>query len=291
MRTRTLLVALSALALAVAACGDGEPGGRATGSPVPTETADDEVLARIAEAAQNTVEEGTVRFTLTVKNERGGSDDASAAVAAEGEEDFDAGLRRLVVQGPQGELEMIVNGSTLDLQLPATEEDQWARVELEELVADGDIGFGGPADVPFQDSRRNLDVLRDVTGDVRQVGEADVQGEPATHYDVRIDLDTATAQVEEPDPAAEKMAERTGVQQLDTQVWVSEDDLVRRVAYTVDLDEAAVDDDVEADLQGTVTVTVEYFDFGAAIDIERPEDDAVIDFDEGQLRESLDRSG
>lgn len=314
MRTRTLLLALVALVLAIVGCEAGDTGDTGdTEDPVPTET--DEGLERISEAAENTVEEGTARFTLTVETGDTATTDTgvdadddpdapatttTAMVEAEGEEDFEEERRRLVVQGPQGELEIIVDGSELYLQLPATEDEQWARADINELAEDG-VGFGGPGGVPFQDSRSNLEVLQDATGDVSEVGEEDVQGEPTTQYELTINLQDAAALAE--DDAAgtlEQLAEQTGLDELDMQVWVGDDDLIRRVAYTVDLGQIQVEEDVdadgaeddpgadiEADPQGAITVTVEYYDFGTELDIELPDDENVIDLDEEQLRRSF----
>lgn len=288
---RLLLMGL-ALMLAVAACqadrgsGDGRDGARE--SPTPTEL-DEDGLERIAEAAEHTVGQGTARFTLRVETDE--DTGAAGSLEAEGEEDFAAERRRLILQGPRGELEMIVDGSQLYLQLPATEAEQWARVDLDEF-ADGDIGFGGPGGVPFQDSRNNLEVLQEATGQVRELGEEDVRSEDTTHYELTIDLGDAAQQTEDDaGEALRRLSERTGLEELDMQVWVDDDDLIRRIAYTVDVSEVEVDEDAEADVeadpQGAVTVTVEYVEFGSELDIELPDDDAVVDFDEQQLREGV----
>lgn len=328
MRTRTLLLVLLALALAVAGCqtGDTDTDDGAAESPSPSDA--DEGLERISQAAENTVDEGTARFTMTVGTgdtagtdtgtDGAGGDASTMTLEAEGEENFEEELRRLVVQGPQGELEIVVDGSEVYLQLPATEEEQWARMDLDELADDNGVGFGGPVGVPFQDSRSNLEILQDVTGEVNEVGEEDVRGDTTTHYELTIDLEEAAAQAEaEAGATLEQLSEQTGLEELDMQVWISEDDLIRRVAYSVDLSEIQVDQgagadgtngddsdmdtttdpdgepgaDVQADPQDTVTVTVEYYDFGTELDIEVPDDENVIDLDEEQLRQSFGQPG
>jgi predicted small secreted protein len=307
MRHHSLAALLAALALTLAACNGGTTEQAAeddtdTDTPVteqetpePDGDVDEDALERIADAAQNTIDEGTARFTIEIETAGTAGQDGTQPVTVEGEEDFDAELRRMTFEGPQGELDMIVEGTTMYIELPATEDEQWLRLELEELVQ-GEAGFGGPGGVPSQNPRDNLEILSAAARDAQEAGEEDVDGETTTRYDLVIDLDQA-ADTAEPDTeeALERMRAQTGVQTFDMSVWVDEDDRIRRISYTLDLGQAQVEEtteegEVEADPQGEITVTVDYFDFGGDVNIEVPDDDQVIDADEEQIRRSFQQA-
>jgi hypothetical protein len=308
MRHHSLAALLAALALVLAACNGATTDQAAddadtdtpvteqeTADPAPEGDVDDDALERIAEAAQNTIDEGTARFSIEITSAGTAGQDGTQPVSVEGEEDFEAELRRMTFEGPQGELEMIVDGTTMYIELPATEDDQWLRLELEELVQ-GEAGFGGPGGVPSQNPRDNLEILSSAARDAQEAGEEDVDGEATTRYDLVIDLDQA-ADTAEPDTeeALERMRSQTGLQTFDMSVWVDEDDRIRRISYTLDLGQAQVEEtteegQVEADPEGEITVTVDYYDFGGDVNIEVPDDDQVIDADEEQIRQSFQQA-
>lgn len=285
-----LLTLIAVLALALGACAtdtgvepDADPGVQTPGTAVDTEGAE-----RITAAAQNTVAEGSARFTVTFESAGTPADDGTQPLRIEGESDFESDLRRMVFHGPQGELEMVVDGSVIYLQLPATEQEQWARLDLAAFAEDGGT-FGDSSGLPFQDPADNLAILEDAATSVEESGEETIDGESTTRYDVTVDLtraaDEADPQVRDDLRAA---LQESGIDTLDMTVWIDGEDRIRRIAYTVDLDQAEVDEEgVEAEGQGEVTVTVEYFDFGATLDIEVPSDDQVVDIDEEAIRDSM----
>jgi hypothetical protein len=274
-------------------------------TPTPDDAAgtDDEALERISEAAANTTGEGTARFEMTVETQGTGAGDGEQPVTVEGEEDFDAQQRLLTFVGPQGDLTMIVDQTTVYLEIPATEDDDWARIELDRMMSD-DVGFGGPAGLPFQSPQDNLALLQNAVSSASEGGEEDVRGETATRYDLTVDLERAAEEsAEDANQTFQGLVQQTGVSELDMQVWIDGDERVNRIAYTLDLSQADVDQmateletegveaDVEAEPTGEVTVTVEYFDFGTELTIEVPGDENVVDIDEDEIRQSFTHGG
>jgi hypothetical protein len=299
-----LPVALAAVfALLLAACASGtatdtadSPTAAATEPDIDPAGMDSEALDRVAEAAANTADQGTTRFEITLQSAGTQGADGTQPVTVEGEEDFAAEQRRMTFQAPNGELEMIIDGTDVYIQLPATEDEQWARVELDDLIGDG-VGFGGPGGLPFQSPQENLAVLSNAATGAEEGDTEDVRGESTTRYDLTVDLERAADDLEDGNETAQQLAQQSGVTELGMQVWIDDADLIRRIAYTLDLSQAEVDADevegaeVEAEPEGSVTITIEYFDFGATLDITLPDDDAIVDIDEDAIRGSMPSDG
>lgn len=301
MRTPLLAVTLS-LAIAAAGCADSQSASPDTSeapSAQPTEVAsvsgtDGAALERVSTAAANTVEAGTARFTLTVEGADSGGGEEAQAVIAEGEEDFAEQLRLVTFTGEAGELRTVVDDTTVYVELPATEGDDWARLELSELL--DDVGFGGPGGLPFQSSADNLEALETAIVAAAEGATEEVQGAPATRYDLRIDLEQAAQNsAGEVNDTFAATAEASGVTELDMAVWIDESDHISRVTYALDLSQAedveVATEDAEVDVEptGQVSVTVEYYDIGADLDIEVPDEASIVDIDEDAIRDSFEQ--
>lgn len=263
---------------------------------------DEDALAAVTDAAANTSEAGTSRFELFVETAGTGGEDGQQPITVQGEEDFEARQRNLTFNGPDGDLGAVVDDTDVYVEVPATEDDDFARIELDALMEDG-VGFGGPAGLPFQSAQDNLAVLGDAIKAAAEGPTEDVRGEPATRYDLVVDLEQAAEEAgDDTNATFEALVELSGVTELDMQVWVGEEDRISRVSYTLDLsqvdvgavasevEEAASEitsEDVDVEPSGEVTVTVEYFDYGAELDIEIPAEENVVDIDEQEIEDSF----
>jgi hypothetical protein len=305
MKRGRMMAVVAVAALVGAGCGGDDGDGTAvtgddtttTTTQVETERGGQADLERIAEAAENTADEGTARYTITVATaDTGLGDDGEQPVDVEGEVDFDAEQRRLIFQAETGTTEILVDGTELYIEMPATEDEQWARLDLDELI-EGDVAFG-LAGMPFQDPAQNLDALRDSATRVEVASEdQEVDGETTTQYKVFLDLEQGGAEADsDAGDAVQEGAEETGVREIEMDVWIDEDDLIRRLAYTVDLEQAEVDaegegGEAQVDPSGEVTVTMDFMDFGVDVEIEFPDDDAIVDLDEQELRDMVEGLG
>jgi hypothetical protein len=295
---------------------------------------DEAVLQRVTDASQATIDEGTASFTIeahqetddatdgttttttttTTTNGAGTADDDATTttgrgtntdtdterreseVDIEGVVDFDNDQRRLTFVGPEGELDMILDGSEAYIELPATEDDDWARIDLEALL-DTQVGVGGPAALPFQDPADNLRVLQGNVISATEEGTEQIDGEDTDHFRLVIDLEASVSDApEDVQEALEETLARTGAQELEMEVWIDEDDLIRQARYTLDLDQIRVDEEdvdngtdtgVAADPEGRLVVTFTYFDFGEDVEIELPDEENIVDIDEDAIRRSL----
>lgn len=298
----SLLLAL-ALTLTLAGCADSQ-----TASPEATETAvatepteertvtgmDQEALDRVVEAAANSVDAGTARFSLSVEAAESGATEGAEATIAEGEEDFAQRLRLIRFVGGSGELATVVDDTTVYVELPATEGDDWARVELDELL--DDAGFGGPGGLPFQSSADNLKVLENAVVAAAEEGSEDLDGTATTRYHLNIDLEQAAEDTDgEVNETFSTLAESSSVDELDMTVWIDDEDLIRRVSYAVDLAQAeevevaTEDAEVNVEPTGQASVTVDYFDYGATLDIEVPDEASIVDIDEEEIKDSFEQ--
>ena len=311
MRHHATVTAILTLALLLAACSgtateEGDTGGGTTaseaapnatdGADASTETTgatDEEALQRVADAAQNTVEAGSARFSITLESAGTAGEDGVQPISAEGEENFTEQQRRLTFQGPDGELEVIVDGDVVYVQIPGTEDETWARAELSTLLG-AETGFGGPAGLPFQSPADNLRALTESVSSAQEAGTEDLEGQTTTRYDLTIDLTQVAEQGpdEEANATFELLAEQSGVTELDMQVWVDEEERIAQVAYVLDLAQANVEAateavDAEVEAEGTVSATVGYSDFGADITITLPAEEDIVDLDEEEIRGSF----
>ncbi|MGH2580309.1 MAG: hypothetical protein ACRDGP_05585 [Actinomycetota bacterium] len=106
------------------------------------------------------------------------------------------------------------------------------------------------------------------SGQVRELGSEEVDGVSTTHYALTADLDRALA--EAPAEVADSLQanieelEAGGVQtELDADVWVDDDRLIRRVGYVYRLSDAGGG--------GQMTATVTFSGFGEPIEFDVPD--------------------
>lgn len=296
MRAMIMLVAVVAMAVAVAGCGD-------AGSP----------QERLTAAGDATSEEGSAAFTIQMDMSMGeddGGDEASdsgrsaamnMSMSGEGAIDFDEEFGRLTMEVPGlgMEMETIFDGDTTYTRMPAMfgggSEGQWIRQEGGDLDATGlgvESGLGeDPADM--------LAALEDAADaeDIETLGSDEVRGDPVEGYAFTVRGADLGGSGEAPEGLADL--------EVPMEAWLDDQGRLRRMVSEIDISEAmdatmgqteGADGDAGADLGalpgamgGTMTMTMEMFDFGTEVDASVPDDADIIDADEfeQQMMEDL----
>lgn len=120
-----------------------------------------------------------------------------------------------------------------------------------------------------------LAYLRGVSDSVEKLGTEKVRDTPTTHYRADVDLDEAAPEDPQARRAFEKATEGLRSKTIPTEVWIDEEDRIRRYKMTmpVPLPEGASPTE-EGD--PTMTMTAEYYDFGTPVAVEPPPEDQTI---------------
>jgi hypothetical protein len=310
------LVVIAVLALALAACGGGtattddattpdagatEPGtdtdlGTATETetdaatePGATETATEDGAAgatsgqaqAITQAVDATLAEGSAAFEATVDID---TEQLTDSATSTGVVDFDGDRRQLEIETAAGTVRSLATPDGILLSI--ADQPGWVRVDPRQLEGTPLEAFG-LASLPLQDPTVNLQLLRGVTEDVEELGTEDIDGESTTHYRVVVDVEDAAAQAEGvTQQQVSDITQQTGQSTVEMEVWIDESDRIRRIAQTVDLSEAEMVR-AEADMQGTIDVTIDLRDFGTQVDIDEPAEGEVVDIDEETLEQLI----
>lgn len=270
---RPLAAALLAVALGAAAC-SGDDGGDAAPSGAATTALQDVDLAA---ARQATAAASTLRVAYTVDvTGMGGASEQRLSITGEGVFDLAAHEGRLATDlegllgpGLGGTLEQVFVGDAVYLGLPDSlaglvgSPTPWVRLDYADL---GDAEL--PSGLSSLDQGDPTSALRwlEAAGDTRVVGTEEVGGVRTTHLEVTIDLERLPAD----DPADRAVRDRlleSGLTTVPFDVWVDDDDLIRRVIVAVE----------DPGGEGTVRTTSDFSDFGVEVDVEAPADDQVTD--------------
>jgi len=118
---------------------------------------------------------------------------------------------------------------------------------------------------PFGEPARLLAVLGEVSGAVENLGEADIRGVSTDGYRVTVDLRRAIEEAPAKDRAdllVELAAQGKETQPIE--VWIAEDGVARRLVME----------------DRGFTTTIDFYDFGVAVDVEAPPADQVESVDE-----------
>lgn len=181
-----------------------------------------------------------------------------------------------------GSMEMVADGSSFYMRSPMFSmmgAEGWLSVTPEDLgTSDEALGLGAGA----YDFTKTLDSLRGVVGEPDVIGQEEVRGVETTHYRASIDLaqalkDAPADQRDELEAAFEQLGGGKELSEVDmpVDVWIDGDDLPRRMRIDMGSPFAA------ARLgEGSMTMTMDFFDYGEPVDIEVPSPDEVTPMSE-----------
>ena len=300
MRKLLVLLALAAMAVLVGACDPPEDGA----SPTEKNASDNGTPARaegptpvetVQVAYRETAAEGTARIsyeatttgpTVDPENSAGASSGVMTVNGA-GVTDFSGAASSLTIGTPgMGDLEMRQVGETVYVKLPdefaaqTSGSKPWVRVDLDTLYGQQ---YGG---APVQggesgDPTRQLEYLRGVSDSVEKIGEERVRGVPTTHHEATVDLNREVAgQDAGVKEANQKFVKKLGTSKLPVEVWVDEENRVRRYALdvSVPMPESAASQGVsQGDDRLRTRMVIEYYDFGTPVDVQTPPRDQTMD--------------
>jgi hypothetical protein len=267
MKRRGALVGfVIVLALGAAACG----GGGNSNAAVSIET--------LQAAASNSQAAESSRFTMDMKVDALGD---TVAIRADGVMSGDGKNGQITVSMPiVGSIEeRIVDGVIyMDLgSFPGAPDDvagKWVKLDPEKLKDDPRFGatFSQLADQAESSSpKQGLEYLQGLSGDVQDLGQEDVNGQPATHYRASIDYSKLVDQL--PDVTDEMREQFAQLGTVPADIWIDGQDRVVKMHMT--MDGASFGGGA-----GTVDMTMEMTEFGVPVDVQAPPDDQVMDFSE-----------
>jgi len=225
-----------------------------------------EPAERLAAAAEAVDDAGTFSYALTLE----GSGGFGATVGIEGSVDPRSGrsTSSLAVRGST--VQLVSDGDVVYVQVPEAAREQlggkpWVRLDAQAVRS----GFGGVA--PSATPLETFEQLRQA-GKVEEVGREEVRGTGTTHFRAVVDLRDSV-----PDgPGAASVRDALRAVQVD--VWLDDDDRIRRHRTTLDLGGA-----IGGPSGMGIVTTIETFDFGKAVSIEIPPADQVADVEAGAL--------
>lgn len=246
-------------------------------------------LEGVAQAASKTANADSVHFAMTTTQTLPGGQ--QAAITGEGAFDGPGGKLTMTmdmsslasafggsvppggfrIDAVMDDLVMYMRVPALAAFLPAGK--QWVRMDLEKLGESAGLNMqqlmsmGGG-----NDPRRMLDYIRSAA-DLEEAGEDTVRGVATTRYsgtfDVTKALDALPAEQRPLAEAGMAMLRQAGLDQVPVQVWVDEDDYVRRIRQTYSLKLGGQ--------QSSTSVELEFFGFGDPVNVTIPPADQTVD--------------
>lgn len=286
MRAARFPVALvaAAAALALSACGDRE-------TPSPRE--------RLGAAVSATGEAGTAAFHMKARI-RTGTEAAGTMMTftSRGGADLRTGASRMETDLPGLGLSvtMLHDGDTVFVRLPGLltgGEPVWIRQPVDAL-RQGGVAPGAAATDFAGSPARALEALRDVRGEIERIGSDTVRGSAVEGFAFSVPGERLWRGTGEPPPALRGL-------EVPATAWLDARGRVRRMTLSMDL-AAAVASVREAagdslaprgrellqalgtDLEGTMELDLELFDFGTAVDTRPPDTARVLDADSAGRR-------
>lgn len=270
---RLVTVLVLGLGLVVGGCGSSGP------SP----------LALITAAPLKTTETKTAKLAIDVKmtGTQAGKD---LAFTGDGAADFTHNKVQMNLDmsalGFPGldKAEMLLDGTTIYMKVAALSQQlggkPWLKIDLEAAAKQAGVDLGSLSQLQQADPSQALDQLRGVTGEVTKVGEEKVRGEDTTHYRATVDLNKAKAKLPADQQANfQKLIDATGMTTYPVDVWIDGDGRARRQRFAIDLSKATPPSTAPGTPKptGTVTTTLELFDFGTDVSVNAPSPDQVTD--------------
>lgn len=255
-----LAALLAAIAIVATGCGRPDP------------------VERLQAAQQKMLDAGSAAFTIEQSFE--GEPVSGQKIVIDGVLSFADRLGRATITMADGRAEALFIGDATYFRLPlGPQPTPWIRLDRQDIESFS--GLSGISDDPS----RNLDLLDGIVGDVEEVGEEDVRGEPTTHYRFTIDLQQAVEKAP-PDKreTVRQQAALLGGGQLPMEVWLDGKGRIARQTFAIDLSKVKLPTGgaLPEGLDVTTRTAIEYHDFGAKVDVKPPPDNQVTDFDQLQ---------
>ncbi len=231
----------------------------------------------IVAAVDATLAQGSAGFSTEVTVD---SPDLSDTVQSSGAIDFAGRRRQVDLATRSGELRSILSSDGLLISLG--DGMGWVRADPAGLRDTPPEAFGLTT-LPVQDPTLSLALLRGATADVQELGGEDLDGEATTHYRLTADVGRAAAAADGDVRGSISALGST----VDLEVWIDGQGRVRRVLQRTPLQQSPLLGD--RGLEGTLSVTVDLFDFGQPVDISEPSDAEVLELDESLLQQLVEQ--
>jgi hypothetical protein len=150
---------------------------------------------------------------------------------------------------------------------------EWMKLDLERFGNGVGIPMGSSG-MPAQSASQQLQMLRGVSDDVTDEGREPVRGVETTHYSATVDLRRSVEALPEAQRDAarrgiDKVIAMTGQSELPFDVWIDDEDRVRRLEMEMTMGQAG--------MELKALMTIEYVRFGVPVEIDVPDDDDVFD--------------
>lgn len=291
-RPVALLAAIGALALVATGCGGGAVSTAAVAQPIS--------LQELSESAERSADATSGRFTFSMEMAMPGF---SEQLAFTGEGAFDTKVGKtemsldmsafatlmkelagafggdasgLDLDAEAWKIEAVLDGLVMYMRFPFLSSElpagkEWVKIDLRE-AASQIPGLDLDQLLQFANNgpQSSLEYLKAVAGEIEPVGVEEVRGEQATHYKTAIDLLEYKNLVPEGSTREalgsmfEELVKQTGLQEIPVDVWVGQDDLVRRMQMALSITQPGSADRLDASL------TFEMFDYGKPVTITLP---------------------
>ncbi len=227
-------------------------------------------------AADKTANAGGTRVTMT--GSVSGSPTDESKLSAEGEFDGEQGRMTLTVtdSGRTEKTDLAFDGTMYYVKLPPAGQaglpagKDWIRVDVAEFSP------GGPQEdlssfLQFAQTNpaNALGFLRGASDDMVEAGTEEVDGVQTTHYKGTADFQKVADEAGDLGPVYEQLLEVSDFDSIPIEVWIDDDGRARRLTYELPVPEARGG--------GTATITLEFTDFGADVDVTPPSDDESFD--------------
>jgi hypothetical protein len=213
----------------------------------------------VSQAAARSVSQKTAKLAMTeTLTPPSGQSGEPITINATGAVDFvkkvfDIKADFPAAMGISGSIEMILAGKTMYMQMPEAVRAQaglskpWLGMKIDAV---GNSSLGNST---FADPTATLEALRSVASSVTKVGEVTVRGVRTTKYAVVLDLTKIAEKVPE-----QYRAQMSQLKFNHLDVYISDDNLVRREAFTIGAAGASI------------SANMDFYDYGSSVNVSAP---------------------
>ena len=253
LRRRLALGSLLPVLALTAACGGGDEATDASSSSESSESAEtsdqpydaDTIIPAMQEALGD---ETSARIQMELTGQAELSIDGSMAMTDE----FEDGEMELTLEIQDQQLELrLVDGLIYVSGPPATPQGKWVEIDPQDTSNPLAQQFAGLT--KSGDLNTTFDAFKAGLREVEYVGEEEIEGDTVHHYVFTVDAAKAAEAQGQPMPPG-------GPETIDYDVWLTEDDLMRRISFAL----------------GPMEAVVDATEWGEPVDVEKPAADEIV---------------